>query len=68
MSRSLKNFTTIEELLKTISSRQIRLLFLLHQYDTEMGYDIETAWDHIKVKDKFINEWFLTMQTATRKG
>lgn len=38
MSKSLKNFITIENLLKHFSARQIRLVFLLHSYDSVMDY------------------------------
>lgn len=66
MARSLKNFTTIQELLKHQSGRQVRLLFILHQYDVEMNYFPDTAWEHVEAKDKFIKEWFLTVNAATR--
>ena len=39
MSKSLKNFTTIKEILAIHSSRQIRFLFLIHQWNTLMNYD-----------------------------
>ena len=40
----------------------------MHAYDSVLNYDPDTAWDEIKVKDKFLNEWFISMQAATRKG
>ena len=68
MARRIKNFTTIKEQLAEINGRQIRLYFLMHAYDSVLNYDPDTAWDEIKVKDKFLNEWFISMQAATRKG
>jgi len=68
MSRSLKNFTTIKELLQDKSARTVRLFFATHQYDAEINYYPDTAWEHIESKDKFINEWFLSMAASTRKG
>lgn len=38
MSKSLKNFITIKEILKRASPDQIRLLFLLHNYRQPMEY------------------------------
>ena len=68
MARSKKNFTTIKDLLKETTARKVRLLYATHQYDAPMNYDYDTAWEHINSKDKFINNWFLSMAAATRKG
>lgn len=38
MSKSLKNFITINEALKTYTARQLRLFFLLHQWDAKMDF------------------------------
>jgi cysteinyl-tRNA synthetase len=38
MSKSLKNFSTIKEILSVYSSKQIRFLFLIHQWNTLMNY------------------------------
>lgn len=38
MSKSLKNFITIQEALKTYSARQLRLFFLTHQWHTKMDF------------------------------
>jgi cysteinyl-tRNA synthetase len=42
MSKSLKNFITVKEALKKNTPRQLRMLFLLHNYDTVMEYSKET--------------------------
>ena len=38
MSKSLKNFITIQEVLKTYSARQLRLMFLLHSWPATLDY------------------------------
>ncbi|KAI7894869.1 cysteinyl-tRNA synthetase [Mucor mucedo] len=38
MSKSLKNFITISEALQTYTARQLRLFFLLHQWDAKMDF------------------------------
>ncbi|KAI9315543.1 tRNA synthetases class I (C) catalytic domain-containing protein [Dichotomocladium elegans] len=38
MSKSLKNFITIQEALKTYSARQLRLFFLVHPWNTKMDF------------------------------
>lgn len=39
MSKSLKNFTTIKDLLKIVPSRVIKLFFFMHKYDVVLDYD-----------------------------
>jgi cysteinyl-tRNA synthetase len=40
MSKSLKNFITIQEALQTMSARQLRLLFLMHLWNKGMHYNV----------------------------
>merc|ERR1740123_2612936 len=42
MSKSLKNFISIQEALQKNSSRQIRLAFLLHAWDKTLDYSDNT--------------------------
>lgn len=42
MSKSLKNFITIQESLERFSGRQLRFLFLLHRYHEPMEYSENT--------------------------
>jgi cysteinyl-tRNA synthetase len=49
MSQSLKNFTTIREFLKKYNVRQIRLLFLLHQWDQSMDLNEDTIGEMIEL-------------------
>ena len=41
MSKSLKNFITIKEILKRYNSNQLRVLFLMHKYNQPMDYSEE---------------------------
>ena len=43
MSKSLKNFITIKELLKITEARIIKLFFFIHRYDVILNYDPETS-------------------------
>ena len=42
MSKSLKNFVTIKDALKQYTSRQIRLVFLLHSWKDTLDYSKDT--------------------------
>jgi cysteinyl-tRNA synthetase len=43
MSKSLKNFISIKEMLKIASSRVIKLYFFIHRYNVTLNYDPETS-------------------------
>ena len=67
MSKSLKNFITIKNLLeKQANARQLRLLFLLHKYDVEMNYHKNTALNECIAKDHRYKEFFMTMKACLR--
>ena len=57
MSKSLKNFITVNEALKILTARQIRLLFLLHKYNNPMNLDPDNSFEHAKQKDRTIAEF-----------
>lgn len=42
MSKSLKNFVTIQDALKKHSARQLRLAFLLHSWKDTLDYSENT--------------------------
>ncbi|KAL0479760.1 cysteinyl-tRNA synthetase [Acrasis kona] len=65
MSKSEKNFITIQEALQTYSARQIRMLYLLYKFQDPMDYSIETM-EHAINKEKKFNEFFLNVQTLIR--
>jgi cysteinyl-tRNA synthetase len=55
MSRSLKNFITIKEILRDYTSNQLRMLFLLHLWSTPMDYSSETMKHAVYYVDLFKN-------------
>jgi cysteinyl-tRNA synthetase len=54
MSKSLKNFVTIQEALKKYSSRQLRLAFLLHSWKDTLDYSDNTMNMAVQY-EKFLN-------------
>lgn len=57
MSKSLKNFITIREALRSFNSRQIRFCFLLHKYNAPMDYSDATMQQAISI-EKIFSEFF----------
>ncbi|KAI8070366.1 cysteinyl-tRNA synthetase [Gongronella butleri] len=59
MSKSLKNFISIQEALKQYSSRQLRLFFLQHQWSSRMDFKqssmIETIQNETTMQNFFDN-------------
>lgn len=68
MSKSLKNYRTVRDILGLHSSREIRLLFVMHQYDTLLNFDPDTSFQEISEKDKMFHQFNLNSQTFLRKG
>jgi cysteinyl-tRNA synthetase len=65
MSKSLKNFISIKEALKTYTSRQIRLLFLMHNLCDCLDYSVQTMERALQF-EKFSNEFFLNVKDLLR--
>lgn len=65
MSKSLKNFITIQEALKKHSARQLRLAFLLHSWKDTLDYSDNTM-DMAVQYEKFLNEFFLNVKCRIR--
>lgn len=61
MSKSLKNFITIGEVLKRYTARQVRLNFAIHQYDAVMNYS-ELSMSEAVAKDLYYEEYFHTVR------
>ena len=53
MSKSLKNFISIKEVLSQHSARQLRLLFLLHSWKDTLDYSANTAREAVGVEKTF---------------
>lgn len=65
MSKSLKNFITIQEALKKHSARQLRLAFLLHSWKDTLDYS-ENTMNIAMQYEKFLNEFFLNVRCRIR--
>lgn len=67
MSKSLKNFITIREMLKYYSARAIRLLFLLQSWHARMNFS-RNGLREAAVKEKQLKEFFLNVKTVLRSA
>ena len=65
MSKSLKNFITIQDALRTSSYTQLRLLFLLHSWKDGLDYSPNTL-EKAKNFEKYLREYFLTVKSILR--
>lgn len=65
MSKSLKNFVTIQQALEKYSSRQIRLLFLLHSWSSTLDYS-DHGMEKAVTYEKMLSEFFLNIKTHLR--
>ncbi|KAL9655507.1 hypothetical protein ABK040_002174 [Willaertia magna] len=65
MSKSKKNFITIRQALQEYSARQIRMLFLLRNFDSEMEYSIDSI-DYAKNVEKTFQEFFGNLKVIFR--
>uniref|UniRef100_A0A0B6Y7U9 Cysteine--tRNA ligase, cytoplasmic n=1 Tax=Arion vulgaris TaxID=1028688 RepID=A0A0B6Y7U9_9EUPU len=65
MSKSLKNFITIKEVLRRYTSRQVRLLYLLHSWKDTMDYSEKTMEVALEF-ERTLNEFFLTVKDCVR--
>lgn len=66
MSKSLKNFITIQQALEINTARQIRLLFLLHRYSVQMDYGDNTMQHALETERRFV-EFFHNVKACLRK-
>jgi cysteinyl-tRNA synthetase len=65
MSKSLKNFITIRDVLRKYSGRQVRFLFLLTPWDSTMNFSDESLRAAV-TKEKEFNEFFANTAIAVR--
>lgn len=66
MSKSLKNFITIESALEKNSARQLRLLFLVHSWGDTLNYSNDTLQMALN-SEKKLNEFFLNIKHQLRQ-
>jgi len=64
MSKSLKNFTTIKDILKISTPRQLRILFLHHHWNKPMNYEPE----HFKFAESVEKKIFNFISIAESMG
>jgi cysteinyl-tRNA synthetase len=67
MSKSLKNFITIQAALEQNSARQIRMCFLLHKYNSPMDYGDDTMSHAMSIESVFKN-FFDNILAVLREG
>ncbi|ESP02550.1 hypothetical protein LOTGIDRAFT_237933 [Lottia gigantea] len=65
MSKSLKNFITIQDALQTYTSRQIRFLYLLHSWKDTLDYGKPTMEMAVQY-EKTVNEFFFNVKDVLR--
>ena len=65
MSKSLKNFTTIQQALKEYSARQLRLMFLMQPWDRPMNFSDQTV-GAAKAKEAQLKNFFGTVKALLR--
>lgn len=65
MSKSLKNFITIQQALEKNSATQLRLAFLLHSWKDTLDYSDNTMEMAVQY-EKMLNEFFLNVKDLTR--
>ena len=66
MSKSLKNFVTIQEALEKHTARQLRLLFLFQRWDLPMTFSDQTL-DHAKLKENTLLSFFHQIRDLQRR-
>jgi cysteinyl-tRNA synthetase len=65
MSKSLKNFITIKEALEQCTAKQLRLMFLLHKYDSGMNYS-PVALEEARARERQISEFLMHLRAVLR--
>lgn len=66
MSKSLKNFITIGEVLRKYTGRQIRIMVLMHRWNSTFGYSDGAIPEAVEL-ERQLYEFFLNVQVKTRK-
>ncbi|CAL1535560.1 unnamed protein product [Lymnaea stagnalis] len=65
MSKSLKNFITIKEVLEKYTARQLRLMFLLHAWKETLDYSERTMEMGLEY-ERTLKEFFLNVKDSVR--
>lgn len=67
MSKSLKNFITIKKALESYTARQLRILFLMHNWTDVLDYSNATM-EHTLHYERMLSEFFLTVKDLIRQS
>jgi len=67
MSKSLKNFITIQEVLQKYSARQLRITFLLHWWKDTLDYN-ENTMELARAYERTASEFFLSVKHLLRSA
>lgn len=63
MSKSLKNFITIKQILEKYTPKQLRMMFLLNRWDSLMNYNPKTSFEEAVNKEKQFDEFFKSIES-----
>jgi cysteinyl-tRNA synthetase len=66
MSKSLKNFITIDEALREFSARQLRLLFCLSAWSLPITFNQQSRAEMVQ-KEATLKNFFLTVQVLSQR-
>jgi len=66
MSKSLKNFITIKQILEEYNPRVVRFLFLIHSWNSLMNYTTEKSFPEAVNKERKFTEFFRTVKSTIR--
>lgn len=64
MSKSLKNFITIREMLEKSTAKQARILFLLTPWDSSMNFQRVDTMKEAITKERYFSEFFGAVEQA----
>lgn len=67
MSKSLKNFVSIKEALSKYTARQVRILFLQHEWSSVLDFKESSMTAAISMENNFLH-FFATMDAVVREG
>ncbi|KAL7671182.1 hypothetical protein ACOME3_006087 [Neoechinorhynchus agilis] len=67
MSKSLKNFLTIKDTLAKYTFRQVRILFLLHSWNSTLDFSDDTM-DRARHFERIFNEFFMFLNDLAREN
>ena len=66
MSKTDKNYITIKEILEHSNARQLRYIFLKHNWESPMNYS-EKSFPEAKAKDRQFSEFFTSVKILQRE-